>query len=1051
PVANAPRAVDLADSPVSTSIDQDASSTSHSYLRSKCSQQEYDDFPNGRQTAFLNGLLKEEVYVSQLEGLVDQDNPSHVYKLKKAMYGLNQAPRARDSVDTPMVEKNKLDEDLHGTPVDATLYREPKNFKQAMTEPFWIDAMQDKIHEFERLQFRDWCRVKIKSCHSYLRSKCSQQEYEDFPNGRQTAFLNGLLKEEVYVSQLEGLVDQDNPSHVYKLKKAIDSVDTPMVEKNKLDEDLHGTPVDATLYRVELYFVRTEYQLADIFTKPLSRERFNFLIEKIGMRSMSPKTLKRLTEEENETMNPTASNQIALDNALVPPGARLKIDINPEEHLQLSSTGAFPGKPLNLIKTYYAHAIGAKEPKKAREFKKPTSHKQKMVPVSSDEPTKKHAKYKKDVPSTKKPATKPKPTKKKAPVKADRGKGLNVLLEVALSEAAQLKEQQRKISGTDEGNDTKPEVPDVPKYDYESKKESWGNSGEEDNDDEDDTEDESNIDDNDNDDGNDDDGDHNDNDDDKPGKEEEEYVDEFTNEEDDIDYEKEETKEELDDAEELYRDVNVNLRKEDVKMTDVDQGGVDQHNVSQELRFEQEEEDAHVTLTAVHDTQKTEVIPEIMSTFTTTIPLPHPFFNPLPQQATQTPTPIALQVTTLFPALPDFSFVFRFNDRVTNLERDLLEIKQVDQYAQAISLIPAIVDRYIANNQGEAIQQAIKSHTVECREEALTDMREYIYLIDTSVRAKAIVLAKSSSQPKFTYEAAASLSELELTKILMDNMEEHKSYLRADYKRELYDALVKSYNTDKDLFDTYEEPSHTIGDSRVQQNQEFNTGNNDEQPDDEATSKVDWFKKPKQPLTSDPDWNKRQHVDFRPPQIWISNIARAENPPTSFDELMDTPINFFAFVMNRLNITNLTQELLGPKRQQFYGFVSNRMLSKDVYSRKRIISVTSLKFIKRRVEDLQLGVESYQKKPNLTKPDTFRSNLRNRTAYNAYSGPQRVIFKDQNNKNISIRTDKLHKFSDGTLNYVRTDLHDITSGIRMEYMPKRKWSELDKRRARVMI
>nr|GEW05642.1 retrotransposon protein, putative, unclassified [Tanacetum cinerariifolium] len=51
---------------------------------------------------------------------------------------------------------------------------------------------------------------------------------------------------------------------------------------------------------VELYFVRTEYQLADIFTKPLPRERFIFLIEKLGMRSMSPKTLKRLTEEENE-------------------------------------------------------------------------------------------------------------------------------------------------------------------------------------------------------------------------------------------------------------------------------------------------------------------------------------------------------------------------------------------------------------------------------------------------------------------------------------------------------------------------------------------------------------------------------------------------------------------------------------------------------------------------------------------------------------------------------------------------------------------------------
>ncbi|GJY09639.1 hypothetical protein Tco_0377824 [Tanacetum coccineum] len=51
---------------------------------------------------------------------------------------------------------------------------------------------------------------------------------------------------------------------------------------------------------MELYFVRTEYQLADIFTKPLPRERFNFLIEKLGMRSMSSEMLKRLTEEEDE-------------------------------------------------------------------------------------------------------------------------------------------------------------------------------------------------------------------------------------------------------------------------------------------------------------------------------------------------------------------------------------------------------------------------------------------------------------------------------------------------------------------------------------------------------------------------------------------------------------------------------------------------------------------------------------------------------------------------------------------------------------------------------
>nr|GFC31857.1 retrovirus-related Pol polyprotein from transposon TNT 1-94 [Tanacetum cinerariifolium] len=44
------------------------------------------------ETAFLNGNLREEVYISQLDGFVDSDNPNHVYKLKKALYGLKQAP-----------------------------------------------------------------------------------------------------------------------------------------------------------------------------------------------------------------------------------------------------------------------------------------------------------------------------------------------------------------------------------------------------------------------------------------------------------------------------------------------------------------------------------------------------------------------------------------------------------------------------------------------------------------------------------------------------------------------------------------------------------------------------------------------------------------------------------------------------------------------------------------------------------------------------------------------------------------------------------------------
>ncbi|GJX04174.1 hypothetical protein Tco_0190090, partial [Tanacetum coccineum] len=177
---------------------------------------------------------------------------------------------------------------------------------------------------------------------------------------------------------------------------------------------------------------------------------------------------------------------------------------------------------------------------------------------------------------------------------------------------------------------------------------------------------------------------------------------------------------------ELYEDVNLNLGNEHTEITNADQGASEQQNVSQESGFEQVEEDAHVTLTPVLDTQKADepvqsssvssnftskllnlknpspadneiaslmetsarhatVVLEFTSGFTTTIPPPPLFFNPLLQHETPTPTPTTSEATTLFPLLLDFTSVFKFNERVTNLEKDLLKIKQVDQYAQALS------------------------------------------------------------------------------------------------------------------------------------------------------------------------------------------------------------------------------------------------------------------------------------------------------------------------------------------------------------------------------
>nr|GEZ96875.1 hypothetical protein [Tanacetum cinerariifolium] len=70
--------------------------------------------------------------------------------------------------------------------------------------------------------------------------------------------------------------------------------------------------------------------------------------------------------------------------------------------------------------------------------------------------------------------------------------------------------------------------------------------------------------------------------------------------------------------------------------------------------------------------------------------------------------------------------------------------------------------------------------------------------------------------------------------------------------------------------------------------------------------------------------------------------------------------------------------------------------------------------IQKRVEDLQLCVESYQKKLNLTKPDTYRSNFMNKTAYTSHSDPHRIIYMDQFKRKRLMRADELHKQEKGS-------------------------------------
>nr|GFB21514.1 hypothetical protein [Tanacetum cinerariifolium] len=103
------------------------------------------------------------------------------------------------------------------------------------------------------------------------------------------------------------------------------------------------------------------------------------------------------------------------------------------------------------------------------------------------------------------------------------------------------------------------------------------------------------------------------------------------------------------------------------------------------------------------------------------------------------------------------------------------------------------------------------------------------------------------------------------------------------------------------------EPVFEVTDIEMPLNQGDDVGNTNDQPNVDAASKDDWFKKPERPSTLNSDWNTTKSIDFRPPQSWINKIAKAEKSPLTFDELMSTPIDFSAYVMNNLKIENMTQ------------------------------------------------------------------------------------------------------------------------------------------------
>ncbi|GJS03599.1 hypothetical protein Tco_0320107 [Tanacetum coccineum] len=187
-----------------------------------------------------------------------------------------------DPVDTSMVEKSKLDEDTQGKAVDPTHYR-----GMVGTLMYLTASRPDLTFVDSSIALTTYANADHAGCQDIRRSTsgccCAQVLWM---RSQLTDYGLGFNKILMYF---------DNKSAI-----ALCCNNVQHSRSKHIDIRFHFIKEQVENGVVELYFVNTKYQLADIFTKALGRERIEFLINKLGMRSFTPETLKLLEDEADE-------------------------------------------------------------------------------------------------------------------------------------------------------------------------------------------------------------------------------------------------------------------------------------------------------------------------------------------------------------------------------------------------------------------------------------------------------------------------------------------------------------------------------------------------------------------------------------------------------------------------------------------------------------------------------------------------------------------------------------------------------------------------------
>ncbi|GJR23254.1 retrovirus-related pol polyprotein from transposon TNT 1-94 [Tanacetum coccineum] len=813
-----------------------------------------NEFANQMTTKFKMSMMGQ---ISFFLGLQISQRPRDIF-INQSKYASEIVKKygmlTSDSVDTPMVEKSNLDEDLQGKPVDATLYRGMIGSLMYLTS-----SRPDLIYV-------------VFLCARIMSSIIAQQTKLD---------LELVLKEkrldidvpEVYMHQFWDSVYKHDTFYIFKIDKRKRFKLNLEVFKDifKICPRVQGQDFDALptdeeivsfLRDLEVYMER---QL--VLTSFVSPEHKSFGRNKIGMH----------TSKDNYLINTlrfiSVKEETQIYGAILPESF-----ISPEK------------KETKAYKTYLGFATEATPPKKARKFKKPTSPKLTIVPVSTEEPTGKSKRVKRHA---------KKSTKALA-------RGIELLSDVALTEEAQYEEVRRKSmryfhkthpsgsgaikiipSVTSEGTGVKPGVPDV------TEEESSEKSDQEEDEDEEEVKDElvktpSN---------NSNDEDETKNTDKAEGDEDEEM--DYTNSQlyDDVDIR---LNEPVDTDKEFVQDEDINAA-----MTNVQQG-------NENPKIVQVIEDAQVTLSTIP--QKTEVpvtssshSSNLVAKFLNFLDIPHTdveIISPIDVYvhhevpSLQTPTLLIVSVSVISDSSPVFSTVIpqslsyftpppqqSTSTPPTTIESHTIRKKVVELKKDPLhTQVTTLVDDHLDSRMG-----------------ATRD--EFMNFLSASLTARITKQVKNQLPQILPEEAAATLTEFELKKILIDKIVKSKSYLAAPEHRECYEGLRKSYDIDKTLFSTYEkvyslkrsrkdkdkdedhsagsdrglkkrktskdakptkeEPEFEIADLDMPKDQEENLGKDDEEPKEKVASKHDWFTKPTQPQEpTDPDWN----VDKTPQQ-----------------------------------------------------------------------------------------------------------------------------------------------------------------------------------------